>query len=225
MKIILLTFTILLLAVSCDLKTSEYYNSEAEKLEKEGKYEEAIVLLDKAIEKDPKNIYALLNRAVDKSMLEDYEGAISDYTKVLEIDSDNTLAYFNRGNNKQRLDDYNGAIIDYNAAIETKGGEGLYIESANNPYSENYEFDVLMEEIKLGRGIALYNIDSLTRAFDDFNFCIQKNYYLSISYYHRGAIYIAYDMLDEGCKDLHNSMNFGDPDAKELIEEYCQQNN
>ncbi|MFT4800720.1 MAG: tetratricopeptide (TPR) repeat protein, partial [Flavobacteriaceae bacterium] len=65
----ILTFT------SCDFESSADYNAEAEKLELEGKYAEAIPLLDKAIEKDPSNIYALINRGVDKSILEDYEGS------------------------------------------------------------------------------------------------------------------------------------------------------
>ena len=48
-----------LFLISCDYRSSEYYNNEAEKLEKEGKYEEAIFLLDKAIEKDARNVYVL----------------------------------------------------------------------------------------------------------------------------------------------------------------------
>ena len=46
---------ILSLAVltSCDFKSSEDYHKEANKLEQEEKFKEAILLLDKAIEKDP----------------------------------------------------------------------------------------------------------------------------------------------------------------------------
>ena len=52
-----------LILTSCNL--SDYYNSKAEKLEAEEKYNDAIVLLDKAIKKNPKNIYALMNRGVN----------------------------------------------------------------------------------------------------------------------------------------------------------------
>ena len=208
---------------SCDFKSSADYNAEAEKLESEGKYEEAILLLDKAIEKDPENIYALINRGVDKSILEDYTGAINDYTKIIEIDSDNALAFLNRGKNKKRLEDYQGAIEDFEKAIKTKGGEMIYMDKVENSFVETgFEFDVAMEEIRFERGIARYNIDSLRLAFDDFNFCIDKNYEKPASLYWRGIIYVAYGMNQEGCSDLKEAHKLGDSDAQEMINEYCK---
>ena len=217
MKGIIYIATFLFL-ISCDFKSSEYYNSEAEKLEKEGKYKEAILLLDKAIEKDSKNIYALLNRGADKSILDDYSGAIVDYSTVIEIDNDNALAYLNRGKNKKRLDDFYGAIEDFEKAIKTKGSVLLYMEKTENSFIDTgFEFDVGMEEIRFERGIARYNIDSLRTAFDDFNFCIQKNFELPASYYWRGLIYLAYGRKTEACNDLKKSHELGDPDANVMI--------
>jgi tetratricopeptide (TPR) repeat protein len=199
------------------------YNLEAEKLEKEGKFLEAIPLLDKAIEKDPKNIYALINRGVDKSILEDYKGSIEDYTKVIELDSDNALAFLNRGKNKNRLEDYQGAIKDFEKAIRTKGSEILYIDKVENSFIDTgFEFDVAMEEIRFERGISRYNIDSLKLAFEDFNFCLEKNHEKPTSFYWRGIIYITYGMNNEGCIDLNEAQKMGDPDAKEIIDKYCK---
>jgi len=214
---------IFLILTSCDFKSSADYNAEAEKLEMEGKFHEAIHLLNKAIEKDPKNIYALINRGVDKSILEDFKGAIEDYTKVLEIDSNNTIAFLNRGKNKKRIKDYSGAIEDFNKAIATKGGENLYITWTQNYFDNtSYEFDVDMEEIRFERGIARYFIDSSKSAFNDFHFCIENGFELSSSYYWRGLIYLAYDMKTEGCNDLEKSHELGDPNAKEIIDKYCK---
>jgi len=211
-----LTFT------SCDFKSSTDYNAEAEKLEQEGKISEAIPLLDKAIEKDPTNIYALINRGVDKSILEDYKGSIQDYTKIIEIDSDNALAFLNRGKNKKRLEDYQGAIEDFEKAIKTKGGEMLYMDKVENSFIETgFEFDVAMEEIRFERGIAYYHIDSLNASYNDFNFCIQKKFELSESFYHRGLIYIAYGDSNKGCEDLHKANDLKYQYAKESIDLYC----
>lgn len=208
---------------SCDFKSSEDYITEAEKLEKEGKYTEAIPLLDKAIEKDPGNIYALINRGVDKSILEDYKGSIEDYTKIIELDSDNALAFLNRGKNKKRLEDYQGAIDDFEKAIKTKGGEMLYMDKVENSFVETgFEFDVAMEEIRFERGIARYYIDSLNLAFEDFNFCLDKGFEKPESLYWRGIIYVAYGMNAEGCADLNQARKLGDPDAQEMIDEYCK---
>lgn len=212
-----------ILFIACDFKSSAEYNSEAEALEREGRYEEAIVLLNKALEIDPENIYALLNRAVDKSILGDYEGAINDYSKVIEIDPRNTLALLNRGKNKKRMENYIGAIEDFDRAIKTKGGELVYIDIVENPLLDNgFEFDAQMEEIRFERGISRYNIDSLKTAFEDFDFCIKKNYELPDSYYWRGLIFLAYDMTTEACEDLKKARELGDPEAGELIDTYCK---
>ncbi len=221
MKYVLILLSILTFN-SCDFKSSEDYNSEAERLEKEGKYEEAILLLDKAIEKDSKNIYALINRGVDKSILEDYKGAIEDYTKIIEIDSDNALAYLNRGKNKKRLEDYQGSIEDFDKAIQTKGSEILYMDKAENSFIDTgFEFDVSMEEIRFERGIAYYQLDSLIASFKDFDFCIQNEFELAESFYHRGLIYIAYGNSHKGCEDLYKANVLNYIYAQESIDLYC----
>lgn len=222
MKQILIILSILAFT-SCDFKSSAVYNAEAEKLEQEERFSEAIPLLDKAIEKDPTNIYALINRGVDKSILEDYKGSIEDYTKVIELDSDNALAFLNRGKNKKRLEDYQGAIEDFEKAIKTKGGEMLYMDKVENSFVETgFEFDVTMEEIRYERGIARYNIDSLKLAFEDFNFCVEKHFNKPASIYWRGIIYVAYGMNTEGCADLTEAQKLGDTDAQEMIGKYCK---
>ncbi|MDP5168818.1 MAG: tetratricopeptide repeat protein [Bacteroidia bacterium] len=222
MKQIIIILSILIIT-SCDFKSSTDYNAEAEKLESEGRYEEAIPLLDKAIEKDPENIYALINRGVDQSILEDYEGAILDYTRVIEMDPDNALAFLNRGKNKARLEDNQGAIEDFEKAIATKGGERLYMDKVENSFVETgFEFDVAMEEIRFERGIARYNIDSLKLAFEDFSFCLDMNFEKPASLYWRGIIYVSYEMNTEGCADLNEARKLGDPFAQEMVDKYCK---
>jgi tetratricopeptide (TPR) repeat protein len=221
MKKLIYILSILILGL-CGCKSFNHYYSEAKKLEAEGKYVEAIILLDKAIEKKPENIYALLDRAVDKSLLKNYKGAIEDYSKIIKIDSNNTLAYMNRGKNKKRLEDYKGAIDDFDKAIKTKGGELLWMEKTENSWvNTGYEFEVNMEEIRFERGLARYETDSLRKAFEDFNVCIQFGYELAASYYMTGLIYIASGNIDEGCKILTKSKEYGDLNAQEMIDKYC----
>lgn len=219
-------FTILVLlfiASACTFKSSSDYYIEAEKLEFEERYEEAILLLDKAIKLDPTNIYALMNRGVDKSLLGDYEGAIQDYSAILALDSDNTLALFNRAKNHKRIGDFESSIADCNKAIQTKGGELLYFEIEEHPYFDTgYEFDVLMEEIRFERGIGWINLDSLQLAFGDFSFCLEKGYEVAECLYWRGLIHIAYGANELGCADLNKSKDLGDPDAKIQITEHCK---
>ncbi|MDR2953726.1 MAG: hypothetical protein LBV43_01425 [Prevotella sp.] len=222
-KAVIILIFFLLIFGSCDFRSSSYYNAEAEKLEAEGKYTEAVVFLDKAIEKNPVNIYALINRGVDKSLLEDYSGAIADYSRIIEIDGDNTLAYLNRGKNKKRVGDYKGAIKDFDEAIRTKGAEFLWSDKEENPLVDTgFEFDVPMEEIRFERGLARYKVDSLKTAFDDFTFCIQRNYELATSHYMVGIIHISYGKFDKACNALAKSKEYGDLDAQVMIDKYCR---
>ena len=116
----LIIITLSIIIFSCNPKTSEEYNAEAELLEQEGKFDQAIPLLDKAIEKDPNNLYALTNRAVDKTTIKDYNGAINDYSLIISIDSNNVLAYLNRGRNKIRIEQYYEATKDFDLALLKK---------------------------------------------------------------------------------------------------------
>src|SRR5690606_5871077 len=156
--------TILLLLTSCDFKTAKDYLTEADKLSEQKRYREAIELLDKAIQKDPKYLGAYINRGADKSALGDFEAAIEDYKAVLQIDPKNTLALFNIGNNYKRLDNFNKAVEYYNQAFDTKGGQLLYIDYTPNDFIDLTDFDVLGHQIHYERGIAYYNLDSLQRA-------------------------------------------------------------
>lgn len=220
-KVLPIVFSFVLLT-GCDFRSSEDYHRAANKLEQEGKFTEAIACLDNAIRKDPHNIKALLDRAVDKSILNDFKGAIDDYTRVSELDSANGLAFLNRGKNKMRLEDYTGALVDFDKAIAAKGGGSRYVDYVENPsFETGFEYDVKMEEIKFERGIAYYRIDSLKKSFEDFNFCVQKSYLLPECYYWTGIIYLRYDMNSEGCRNLRKAMELGEQGAKEVVDKYC----
>lgn len=218
-KLIYILFVLIL--VSCNSKLSDRYVAKANELRAEGRYAEAIVFLDKAINRNPQNIYALLDRGADKSLLGDYRGAIKDYSKVIEIDSTNTLAFLNRGKNKTRLGHYTLAIEDFNKAIRTKGGENFWFEREDNFFSNRSPFDVPMEAIRFERGIARFNADSLQLALADFYFCVARAHLLSESYYKIGLIYLAYGYDDEACEVLLKAFAHGNSDARELLNEYC----
>lgn len=129
MKYKLILIISLIIILGCDLRTSQLYFEEAFKLENEEKYEEAILLLNKAIEKKPAFLGAYINRGANKSALGKQKEAIKDYEKVIKIAPDNVFAIFNKANNLKRLKEYEEAIIFYNKAIELKGKKELGDES------------------------------------------------------------------------------------------------
>ena len=154
----------------CDMKSSEAYFLDAEKLEERGNYKDAISALDKAISKDKNFIGAYINRGADKSELKDYKGAIEDYMAVVSMDSKNTVALYNIGNNYQRLKNYDLAVAYYDKAFAAKGGETIYLDFTPNSFVDLDKFDVPGYEISYQRAIAFYQIGRLDEAFA--GFCI-----------------------------------------------------
>lgn len=222
MRQLLIILIYLISFTACDFKSAEDYFEEAEKLSGQEKYKEAILLLDKAIEKDNKYIGAYINRGADKSALGDYKSAIEDYKNVLKIDPKNTLAFYNIGNNYKRLKDYRTAIENYNKAFDTKGGQQIYLDLTQNEFI-NSEYDVPGHQIHFERGIAYYYIDSLSKAVDDFRTSINKNYMTAECHCWLGYIYQSSGQMDVACKNFRRAKELGDKDAAEELKKYCNE--
>ena len=223
-KLIYISF--ILIFASC-VNSSDRLNTRAEKLIAEGRYVEANVLLDRAIERNPKNIFALMNRGANKSLLGDNIGAIEDYSRIIKIHNDNTMALVNRGKSRARLGDFHGAIEDFDRAIETIGGENnstFRLVFTDNFFTrtEVCQFAVEMEAIRLERGVARLNLGYLQKAFEDLNYAIQWGFELAISYYMMGFLYIADGNIELACEMLMKALMLGNANANELLNEHCE---
>ena len=72
----------------------------------------------KAIEIDPKNVRAYINRGGFRGQQGDHASAIADDTKAIEIDPKFATAYSIRGENYARSGDDERAVADASKAIE-----------------------------------------------------------------------------------------------------------
>ncbi len=129
-----------------------YYDFGMEKA-KAGKLEEAIKLLDTAIQIKPDEYVAWYNRAIIKSMLNQFEDALTDLDQTLKLYPNYKKAYLNRGSAKRHLTDYKGALSDYSNAIQL-----------DSNYSEAY-FD---------RGLVYDMLSKNDSACLDFNLALKK---------------------------------------------------
>jgi tetratricopeptide (TPR) repeat protein len=222
LRIYLAILTIVVLLKSCDRKSAKEYFADAERLEEQGKYKDAIRVLDKAISKDKSFLGAYINRGADKSALGDYKGAIDDYMKVAAIDPRNTVAFFNIGNNYKRLNEFNSAVIYYDKAFATKGGEGIYIDFTPNNFVNLDKFDVPGHEISYERAIAFYQLDSLNRALADFEHSISKDFMTADCYQRIGYIYIARGQKEKACEYFQKAMSLGNKNAESDKKKYCK---
>lgn len=210
-KILFFVF-FLLVITSCDLVSHTHYFNQAVKLEKKGDYKQAISLLNKAIEQKPNFRPALINRGVDKSLLEDYKGAIEDYNLILDFDSDNTMALLNIGNNYKRLSSYNKAIKYYSKALKTDGATSYKFEVRlrfNNEEDNDTDYYVNESEIYFERGLAYLLNAQYKKAIFDFQKAINSNYEIAKSYYFIGEAYYKNGNFNLAKENYLSSQKFG----------------
>ena len=81
-------------------------------------YDEALILLNKAVEMDSSNGNSYAYRGMAKYHLKDFKGAIIDYDKALKLIPDYGEVYDLRGVAKGELLDKSGACEDWNKAFE-----------------------------------------------------------------------------------------------------------
>jgi Flp pilus assembly protein TadD len=82
---------------------------------KEGRYDEAIASLTKAVELNPNDSKAFNNRGLAYFYKGQFTQALSDYNKAIELDPNFAEAYSNRGFVQSDIDQ---AILDFTKAID-----------------------------------------------------------------------------------------------------------
>lgn len=88
-------------------------------VEEEGKHDEAIAELTKAIDKFDRHALAYERRGRVNHILKNYEDALYDYTKSIDLNPTNTSPYLGRGIIYQKNDELEKAIADFDLAIKT----------------------------------------------------------------------------------------------------------
>jgi tetratricopeptide (TPR) repeat protein len=221
-----------ILFISCDFTSADEYYNRALELDKQGKHNEAIVLLDKAIEKRPKFRPALLNRGVYKSELENFKEGIKDYNKILEFDPANTFALFNIGNNYSSLNDNKNAIDYYSRALKTKGALKSFASSDGGALAINTNFDLkgfdsdmnysmLDCEIYFERGMEYLDIEQFDKAISDFNKSIKADNAIRDCYFLLGKAFVGKKDSINACDNFIKSAKLGDKEAREMLKKHC----
>lgn len=224
MKYYSLVIIVMLFFTSCDFKSAETYYQEASILEDQKLYSDAIPLLDKAIQKNPKFIDAYINRGVNKSIIGKFNEAISDFNKVIQLDPDNVLALYNKAGTLVDLEEYGKAIEFYNKCLNLKGGEFVNFDWNKNSYylTDQAMYDVDSKLIHFERGVAYYMADSIQRAYRAFEGSIANNYNVKQSYYYLGGVWYASGNLEKACQCYKKAMKMKDYDSQQLFLKYCK---
>ena len=202
-----------------------------------GEYKQAIESYNKAIEADPKYVYAYNDRASAKRELRDFNGAISDYEKAITLDDKDDFIYNNLGSAYRDNKNYLKAIEAYDKALQVnpkyiiaQNNRGAtWLEKGSTKNAQNDFEDVIKKDptnSSAFNGLASVFIKEkeYKKATDMATKAILLNSKNGPAYYNRG---IAKQMLrdDTGCcEDWRKALELGVTMAKAFIGVDCGHN-
>ena len=196
-------------------------------------YRSAILLFDKEIKKKTKLKEAYIQRGLCYESINQIDSAINDYKILVSFDPTNTTALYYIGLCKYEQKQFNEAIVYYNKAIATKGGAStsdtsrshFILDINNDGLLGNFApFDVPSHDIFYQRGLAYYSSKQIKKAYEDFQNCIQQNYYVGQSYYMVGLCWLTAGKKDKACEAFKQGSFNGDSLATKELNETCKWN-
>jgi tetratricopeptide (TPR) repeat protein len=223
LKLKLLLAATVIFYVSCNDTRENVKMTLVDTYEREGKYSEAISLLDGILRSDSFNIDALVKRAEIYTLTERDQLAEIDYRQVLRVDAKNVLATYGIANSFYLRDKLPDALVWVNKAEAIKGDDSVYIAYERNANTEKYlKFDLAMAQIRFLRAKIHYQSLHYRDAYKDFLFCLQNDYNQKECYLYMGAMNVTSGQKDEGCRQLQKASSLGDTSAKTMLRNFCK---
>ncbi len=157
--------------------------------------DEKIVLMNKAIQLDPKPGYYYIHRATAYLDKKDYQKALPDLDKAIASLTNSFNAYNLRGLAYDGLDKQSQAMADFNQAI-----------SINPGYAEAYS----------NRGFVFFENKEYAKALKDYEKAISLDPKLAMAYSHRGFLFAFQGKLDQALEDYNQAISLN----PKLLEAY-----
>ncbi|MHC4477170.1 MAG: tetratricopeptide repeat protein [Planctomycetota bacterium] len=189
--------------------------------------EQAILGYTKALENNPRDTGAYVNRASAYLVKGEYDLAISDCTRALEIKPTLAQAYGNRGLAYLKNGNPDGAISDFNKVLEIdpRDAKAYYHraiachnqgqwDKAISDFTKALEIEPGSVEAYGNRGLSYLGKDEPDRAISDFNKVLKMDPRDAIAYANRALAYIYKDKYDEAISDCNEALKI-DPKLAE----------
>lgn len=195
----------------------ELFALEGQLLAMEDDFEEAIVILDIAIEKDSLLSYAYYYRGIAKANINDLDGAAADYLKARELDKENIDILKEGAIILSKLEDFDAAIENYDKLLELDPSNTqaflsratfkmkiLDFNGAIVDFSSAIALDDQLAEAYFGRGKSYANNEDYEKAITDFDKSIQLNYKTASANYNSGLACLKLNQPQKAKKYLNN---------------------
>jgi tetratricopeptide (TPR) repeat protein len=191
-----------------------------------GEYDLAISEFNKALEINPGDAGAYVNRGLAYGRKSQYDQAISDFNRALEINPNYALAYNNRGWAYLGKDQFDQAMSDLNKALEIDPkfdlpyyNRGMVYEKkkqydeAISEYTKALEINPRKAEAYISRGLAYGRRGQYDQAILDYTRVLEINPRYAGVYINRGFAYYHKGQHDEAISDFTKALEINPEDA------------
>lgn len=193
-------------------------------------WKNSITLWSLELERYPKNIFSLPNRAKAYAASGDMQSAFDDLNRAIRDNPSNSFAYNCRAKVYIGLQKYEEAIKDLDTFIALRPDSqkgygdrcGAYLQAGNlqkaiKDCSRAIELNPKDEVAFNNRGFAHFLSGETKKAIKDYSKAISLNPVDPGFYRNRGFAYLKTGELDESIRDLQKAVNLGDSKARELL--------
>ena len=191
-----------------------------------GQLDKAIEAYSHAIDLNPDNADAYINRGAAYIKEGKHDLAIENCNKAIQLRPDYALTYSNRGVAYDKKGEHDLAISDYDKAIELKsnyadaynnrgnayGNKGEY-DRAITDYTKAIELNVNYTDAYNNRGNAYGNKSEYDRAITDYTKAIELNTEFADAYHNRGVAYYSKNDFNQAIKDYTKAIELKPDDA------------
>jgi protein O-mannosyl-transferase len=164
-----------------------YVNLSIEKVNQH-KYDEALVLLKKAVRIDPGDSKIYNNIGIIYSTKAQFDSAVHAYSKAIQLEPNSALYLNNRGRAKYSLRNYADALDDFNKAAKL-----------SPDYPETYYY----------LGATKLNMNDFDGAISELSTAIKLKSDYGAAYYYRGIAYSKKNKQIEAEEDKNKASSFG----------------
>mgnify|MGYP001132207602 CR=1 FL=1 len=232
-----LFFLMLVLLSACGSQT-EKLEQEARERMKNGKFAEAVSLLDEIIKTTQASAEIYNMRGAAHYNLNKNAEALTDFDQAIRQDSSNYRFYYNRGNVKRTLNRPESAIKDYTSALQLESNQyeiylnrALSYQAVRNNAAALQDFNQA-ELLSNGKDAKIYFyrgklrmvLEDFEGALSDFKASLaiepqNGEAYLGLAL---ARINIEGEANEESCQDIERSVQLGFLGAEQFKEEYCK---
>jgi len=197
----------------------------------DGESEQALQLLNRALEINPEFTDAYNDRGNLYQDRGELDRALADYDRAIAVNPRFSTVYSNRGNALAKLGKYDEAIADYSRALELGGDFFDAYNGRGSAYTRLKDFDRAIQDFNraiqlrpdvagayANRGLAYGGKGDLQSAVADCDKAIQLDRKCAAAYVNRALVYYSLGRYREAWKDVRTAEKLGSHTDPQLLE-------